>query len=123
MLSLNRLYSFSFVYARLLLCGFYLLNFLGLSPHFCRAGYTCFKLQNSVVPPTIAICLLANFPESRTSRCLRILHPLRLPRRWSRLLPDAQSWGHLHSAGCWVAVQYKVLPPKLWCIYCSSCST
>lgn len=82
MLSLNRLYSFSFVCARLLLCGFYLLNFLALSPHLCRAEskhVTRVSNYKTVVPPTTLICLLANFSESRTSRCVRILHPLRLP--------------------------------------------
>lgn len=115
---------FLLVCARMLLCSLYLLNLLAFSPHLFRARYTCFKLQNSVVKHQLRG--FASWPTSLIRSCPAACGSYTRcssPRRRSRLFPDAQSWAHLHSAGCWVSVRYKVLPPKLWCIYYSSHST
>lgn len=51
---------FLLVCARMLLCGFYLLNVLALSPHLCRAGYNVFQTTKLCsFSPTPLICLLA----------------------------------------------------------------
>lgn len=79
----------------MLFCSFYLLSLLALSPHICRAAYNVFQTEKLCSFSPASLALIGARPAACGS-----YSPSGSPRRWSRLLPDAQSWAHLHSAGC-----------------------